>query len=82
MGLRPHVVEMSELYPTLTLPVEILHGTDDTTVPLNIHSEPLARQIPGAILTRLQGVGHMPHHADPDAVLAAIDRAAVRAGLR
>lgn len=82
MGLRPHIVEMSKHYPTLTLPVEILHGTDDTTVPLKIHSEPLARQIPGAVLTRLEGVGHMPHHADPEAVLAAIDRAATRAGLR
>lgn len=81
-SLRPHIVEMSKVYPTLRLPVEILHGTEDTTVPMDIHSDPLSRQIPGAVLTKLQGVGHMPHHADPDAVLAAIDRAAARADLR
>ena len=81
-ALRPHVVEMSKHYPDLKMPVEILHGTADTIVPMAIHSEPLARQIPGAVLTRLEGVGHMPQHAAPDAVEAAIDRAAARAGLR
>ena len=80
--LRPHVVEMSARYPTLPMPVEIVHGTADTIVPLHIHSEPLSKQIPGAVLTRLEGIGHMPHHADPQAVSDAIDRAAARAGLR
>ncbi len=81
-SLRPHVVEMSALYPSLTLPVEILHGTEDTIVPLAIHSVPLSQQIPGATLTILDGVGHMPHHADPEAVTQAIDRAAARATAR
>ena len=80
--LRPHVVAMEALYPTLTMPVEIVHGDADTIVPLDIHSARLAALIPGAALTVLPGVGHMPHHADPDAVVAAIDRAAARAGLR
>lgn len=81
-ALRPYVVDMSSRYPDLKMPVEILHGTADTIVPLEIHSEPLARQIPGAVLTRLEGMGHMPHHVAPDDVIAAIDRAAERAGLR
>lgn len=80
--LRPEVVRMSPLYPQITIPVEIVHGDADTTVPLAIHSEPLSRLVPGAHLTVLPGVGHMPHHADPAAVIAAIDRAAMRAGLR
>ena len=80
--LRPHIVEMSEQYRHINLPVEIIHGTEDTTVPIDIHSIPLSRQIPGAVLTPLAGVGHMPHHAAPNAVLAAIDRVAKRAGLR
>lgn len=80
--LRPHVVEMAARYASLTLPVEIVHGDADVTVPLAIHSEPLSRLIPGAVLTVLPGIGHMPHHADPDAVVAAIHRAAERAGLR
>jgi hypothetical protein len=33
------------------------------------------------VLTRLPGVGHMPHHVSQDHVIAAIDRAAARAGL-
>jgi pimeloyl-ACP methyl ester carboxylesterase len=80
--LRPHVVEMEKRYPALELPVEILHGEADTTVPIAVHSGPLSRMIPQANLTVLPGVGHMPHHADPAAAVAAIDRAAARAGLR
>ena len=80
--LRPHVVEMERRYPALTLPIEIVHGEADTTVPIAVHSGPLSRMIPSAALTILPGVGHMPHHADPDAAVAAIDRAATRAGLR
>jgi len=81
-SLRPHVVDMSARYSTLPMPVEIVHGTADDVVPIHIHSEPLARQIPGAVLTRLDGIGHMPHHAAPDAVEEAIHRAAARARLR
>lgn len=82
-SLRPHIVEMSKHYATtLTMPVEIVHGTADETVPIEIHSERLVKQAPRARLTRLEGVGHMPHHARPGAVVAAIDRAASRAGLR
>lgn len=81
-GLRPHVVALSERYPLLRLPVELVHGTADTIVPLAIHSGPLAALVPDANLTALDGVGHMPHHADPAAAVAAIDRAAARAGLR
>ena len=81
-GLRPQVVEMSEYYDGLTMPAEILHGTEDTIVGLSIHSEILARQLPNGHLVTMPGVGHMPHHADPEAVVAAIARAARRAGLR
>ncbi len=74
-ALHPH-------YPQITAPTEIVHGDRDTTVGLSIHAGPLARDIPDARLTTLPGIGHMPHHAAPDQVIAAIDRAAARAGLR
>lgn len=80
--LRPHIVTMSERYSTLTMPFEIVHGDADTIVPLTVHSEPLARQISGAVLTVLPGIGHMPQHVAAGAVEDAIDRAASRAGLR
>lgn len=81
-SLKPHITEMSRRYGDIAVPVEIVHGDRDTIVPLDIHSRPLTDQIPGANLTVLRDVGHMPHHADPAAVVAAIDRAAARAGLR
>lgn len=82
-GLRPHIVEMEKQYPTrLTMPVEVVHGTADDTVPIEVHAEVFVTQVPTANLTRLPGVGHMPHHAASAQVEAAIDRAAARAGVR
>lgn len=80
--LRPHVVQMAQRYPDLTIPVEVLHGTADTTVPISVHPEEAIKLIPGMNLTRLEGIGHMPHHADPQAAVDAINRAASLAGLR
>ncbi len=81
-GLKPHITTMAGQYDQLRLPVEILHGTEDVTVPIDIHSIPLSRQIPTARLTKLEGVGHMPHHAMPEAVGEAIARVIARADLR
>jgi pimeloyl-ACP methyl ester carboxylesterase len=81
-AINAEIRDLHTRYGAIEVPVEILHGDADTTVGLSIHSEPLAEQIEGARLTVLEGVGHMPHHADEDAVVAAVDRAAARAGLR
>ncbi len=80
--LRPHVVEMAKRYPELTLPIEFLHGSADTIVPPDVHSQEVIKIVPSARLTMLDGIGHMPHQNDPEAAVAAIDRAATRAGLR
>lgn len=69
------------LYKNIIAPAEIVHGTADTTVGLQIHSAKLVDQIDGAVLTSLPGIGHMAHHGAEDAIVAAIDRAAARAGL-
>lgn len=79
--LRAAVTAMAPRYGAIEVPTEILHGEADTIVPLAIHAAPLRTQIPAANLTRLPGIGHMPHHAAPHAVIDAIDRAAHRAGL-
>lgn len=81
-GLKPHVTRMAGEYPRLDLPVEILHGEADTIVPARIHAIPLSQRLPDATLTLLPDAAHMPHHTHPDAVIAAIHRAAARAGLR
>lgn len=77
-NLRAELVTMEPRYPALTVPVELVHGTADTTVPLHIHSHPLSDILPNATLTVIPGAGHMPHHSHPDQVIAAIDRAALR----
>lgn len=82
VSLLPQIEAMVPLYPDISVPTEIVHGTADDTVGLSIHSELLADQIPGAALTRLPGIGHMPQHASPTAVIDAIHRAAKRAGLQ
>ena len=81
-ALRPHVVEMQRQYGELTMPIEAIHGDADTIVPLTVHAEVLMGDVPNGNLTVLEGMGHMPQHAAPDEVEAAIDRAATRAGLR
>lgn len=81
-GLKSHIIEMEKRYPSISIPVEIVHGDLDDTVPLNVHGRVLATQIKGANLTILEGVGHMPQHIAEPQVVAAIQRAAKRAGLR
>lgn len=81
-ALRPHVVEMQKSYGSLTMPIEAVHGDADTTVPVHIHAQVLMGDVPNGNLTVLEGQGHMPQHTAPDDVVAAIDRAAARAGLR
>ncbi|MBP1804338.1 alpha/beta fold hydrolase [Rubellimicrobium aerolatum] len=77
--LRRHVAEMSRRHGELRLPLEIVHGEADIIVPPGIHSLPLSRIVPDANLVMLPGTGHMAHHAHPEAVVAAVDRAHVRA---
>lgn len=81
--LRPHVVAMSTRYGAeISMPLEIIHGDLDDTVPLAIHSIPLAQAVPHANLTVLEGIGHMPHHAEPEKIIVAIDRIVAQLSLR
>lgn len=79
-ALKNEIRALVPLYPGLAMPIEILHGSADRTVPIHIHAEPLARQLPAARLTRLEGIGHMPQHAVPEAVRAALERLRAAAG--
>jgi pimeloyl-ACP methyl ester carboxylesterase len=69
---------MIPAYPGISVPVEILHGTADTTVFAGIHAERLVTEVPGAVLHLLPGHGHMIQHSAEDEVVAAIERAAAR----
>jgi pimeloyl-ACP methyl ester carboxylesterase len=77
-ALRAELVTMEPRYPGLALKVELIHGSADTIVPLDIHSGPLSKLLPNVTLTVIEGAGHMPHHSHPQTVIDAIDRAALR----
>jgi pimeloyl-ACP methyl ester carboxylesterase len=74
--LNPTVARLQRHYGTIAVPVEIVTGDQDQIVNHRQHAVRLAAAIPQARLTVLPGIGHMVHHVRPDAVLAALDRAA------
>ena len=64
-------------YVDLRSPTIIITGDRDTLVSPEINARALAATLPQAKLVFLKGVGHMPHHAAPEAVAAAIDELAL-----
>ncbi len=76
LALKAHLRAMSPRYPELTMPFELIHGTADKTVYATVHSIPLAKILPKARLTLIDGAGHMPHHSHAGVVVAAITRLA------
>jgi pimeloyl-ACP methyl ester carboxylesterase len=66
-------------YREISVPTVVIAGEADTIVRTDIHAHGLARDIAGAKLIVLPGVGHMPHHAAPDLVIGEIETLARRA---
>ncbi len=66
----------------ITVPVEVVHGDADDTVWYDLHVPQMEAQVDDVRVTRIEGAGHMPHHTHPEPVVAAVDSAAARAGLR
>jgi pimeloyl-ACP methyl ester carboxylesterase len=63
-------------YVKLRSPTIIITGDCDPLVSPKINACALAATLPRAKLVVLKGIGHMPHHAAPEAVVAAIDELA------
>jgi pimeloyl-ACP methyl ester carboxylesterase len=63
-------------YAELRSPTIIITGDRDTMVSPKTNACALAATLPQAKLVFLKGGGHMPHHAAPEAVAAAIDELA------
>jgi pimeloyl-ACP methyl ester carboxylesterase len=61
------------------VPVHVLVGTGDKIVQPEGQGKALARLLPGAHLTEVEGAGHMLHHSHPDLILSAVREAAVPA---
>ena len=71
--LRRFIVAQVPRYAGLCSPTIIIAGDCDTMVSPDINARALAAVLPRAKLVFLKGIGHMPHHAAPDIVAAAID---------
>jgi pimeloyl-ACP methyl ester carboxylesterase len=72
--LKEFVAAQAPRYGEIATPTVILTGNADNTVSPRIHARAIAAAVPNARLIVLDGVGHMPHHTDTDAVMAAIGR--------
>ncbi len=81
-ALKGQIRAMVPFYDQIDVPVEVVHGTADTIVPEEIHSERLRYQIRDINVTVLPGVGHMPHQVNTDIVVAAVLRMDDKAGLK
>jgi pimeloyl-ACP methyl ester carboxylesterase len=74
--LKSFIVTQVPRYAGLRSPTIVITGDCDTIVSPDINARALAAALPRAKLIFLKGVGHMPHHAAPDTVAAAIDELA------
>lgn len=79
-SLKSEIQAMIPHYPDLDLPVVSVHGTADTIVGEKIHAVPFTKEVPGAELISLDGIGHMVPHVALQQTVAAVDRVAERAG--
>jgi pimeloyl-ACP methyl ester carboxylesterase len=76
--LLGYVREQASRCSAIKAPTVIITGDVDKIVSPQIHSAALAREIEGAKLILLPGVGHVPQCAAPDVVAREIDRLAQR----
>jgi pimeloyl-ACP methyl ester carboxylesterase len=72
-GLYAHVSERCTQYGRITVPSLVISGKGDTVVWTSIHTAALARELPDVKVHVLEGVGHVPHHAQTDLVVAELE---------
>jgi pimeloyl-ACP methyl ester carboxylesterase len=85
VDVAAHVAVLSKRYAAIRAPTAILTGDRDRIVHPETHAANLGREIPGATLQMLEGVGHSPHHGAPESVIEAVlqvDRRARASGMR
>ncbi len=79
VDLCAEAAALSPRYGEIVAPTAIVTGAQDKLVSIDIHARACAREIPGATLQLLPGIGHSPHFAATDAVVATILEVAARA---
>ncbi len=70
--LKASIDRLRPRYPDIIAPTVIIHGDADRTVSIAIHARAFVREVEGARLIELKGVGHMVQNAAPDVVVEAI----------
>ncbi|KQV66132.1 alpha/beta hydrolase [Rhizobium sp. Root1220] len=74
--LLDYVSAQSPFYSRIDAPTVIITGDSDDIVWEHLHSEGLARDIAGAELIRISGVGHKPDYLATDVAIAALEKIA------
>lgn len=77
-GLYDAVTAQQPRYRDIRVPTTIIAGDQDPIVWTDVHARGLAREVPGARLIVLPGIGHMPQHAAPDLIVQEIESLAAR----
>jgi pimeloyl-ACP methyl ester carboxylesterase len=72
-GLFDAVQAQSPRYAAIRVPAVAIGGDADRVVWTDLHARSFARDVPHARLIVLPQIGHMPHHAARETVLAEID---------
>lgn len=65
------VSSRDRLYLAAGVPMLLVWGSRDPVLPV-AHAKALAQEIPACTVEVIRGAGHLPHHADPARVAAAI----------
>jgi pimeloyl-ACP methyl ester carboxylesterase len=74
-SLNPALREIHSGLSRIRVPIAIVHGEQDRTVPVR-HARELQQLLAEAKLSILADAGHMPHHTHPEAILDVIRQVA------
>jgi pimeloyl-ACP methyl ester carboxylesterase len=72
VALKEEARALSARYREVAVPTAIVMGEEDRLVSADIHARACVREIPGATLALLPGIGHSPHFSAPEAVVEAV----------
>ncbi len=72
-GLHAFVSRQSGRYGEIRVPTLIVSGDADRIVWTDLHSRALEREIPGARLVVIPGMGHMPHWTAVDTIAGEVE---------
>jgi pimeloyl-ACP methyl ester carboxylesterase len=70
--LKSSIDLLQPRYPEITARTVVIHGDADRTVSIAVHARAFVREVRGARLIELGGVGHMVQNAAPGIVIEAI----------